>query len=84
MYKPLEKSHPDYLIQDAFKEHTQKWQPKPSQWCWCSIFGLIKIICEATENGNPCYLCWNPWKKLEQKLTNLEPFIGELPSHLKD
>lgn len=60
------------------------WQPKPGEWCWCSVFGLIKVVCKATENENPCYLCWNPWKKLEQKLTNLEPFIGELPSHLKD
>lgn len=63
---------------------TGLWQPEPSEWCWNSIFGLVKVICEATENENPCYLCWNPWKKLEQKLTNLEPFIGELPSHLKD
>jgi len=59
------------------------WQPKPGEWCWCSVFGLIKVVCKATENENPCYLCWNPWKKLEQKLTNLEPFIGELPSHLR-
>jgi len=65
-------------------EKAIKWQPKPSEWCWNSIFGLVKVICEATENENPFYLCWNPWKKLEQKLPNLEPFIGELPSHLKD
>ena len=60
------------------------WLPKPGEWCWCSIFGLVKVVCETTEIGKPCYLCWNPWKKIEQKLSNLEPFIGTLPAYLRD
>ena len=60
------------------------WLPKPGEWCWCSIFGLVKVVCETTETGKPCYLCWNPWKKIEQKLSNLEPFIGTLPTYLKN
>lgn len=62
----------------------EHWKPQSEEWCWNTVFGLVKVIGETTEAGKPCYLCWNPWKKLEQKLSNLEPFIGELPSHLKD
>lgn len=68
----------------SYQNEAIKWHPEPREWCWCPVFGLVKVLCETTENGNHCYLCWNPWKKAEQKLYNLEPFIGELPSYLKD
>ena len=60
-----------------------KWKPQPGEWCWSTIFGLIKIICETTDEERPCYLCWNPWKEVEQKISIIEPFIGELPTYLQ-
>lgn len=32
IYQSREKSHPDYLIQDVYKEYIQKWIPVPGDW----------------------------------------------------
>lgn len=59
-----------------------KWKPKQGEWGWNIVFGLVKIICKTgTEDY---YVCWNPWKKVEQTCTIEQPFIGQLPTHLKD
>lgn len=53
------------------------WTPEPGDWCWNSIFGLVKVLCETKTKGH--FICWNPWRKEEQTLRINEPFIGELP-----
>lgn len=64
--------------------HFEPWKPKPKDWCWSTVFGLVKVLGETIEAGKPCYLCWNPWQRVEQKLNNLEPFIGTLPTFLQE
>ena len=48
------------------------------KWCWNYVFGLVKVICKTKTEGY--FLCWNPWKRVEQTITIDEPFTGTLPT----
>ena len=56
----------------------KKWEPRADEWCWNYVFGLVKVICKTKTEGY--FLCWNPWKGVEQTITIDEPFTGTLPT----
>ena len=56
----------------------KKWEPRADEWCWNYVFGLVKVICKTKTEGY--FLCWNPWKRVEQTITIDEPFTGTLPT----
>ncbi len=80
VYRSLEKSHPDYLIQDCFKEYIEPWSPKEGDYCW---------FCEDPENFPigfilDRFLRMSKYNSFETKHSGeyydyCFPFTGELP-----
>ena len=63
------------------------WQPKEGEWCWEKDYGLSLVI-SNDENGINCIVCFCLTsvfgKEFTTTLKDCEPFIGELPSFLKE
>ena len=59
---------------NIYFENIEKWQPKEGEWCWS------KKRNELT--NNVCELIRFYWDNAN--IGDCEPFIGELPSFLKD
>ena len=56
------------------------WQPQESEWCWYG-FELVEVIDTATS----LKICRQQSDSYEEvSVTILEPFIGSLPSFIKD
>jgi hypothetical protein len=59
-----------------------KWQPEPNQWCWFwdSEDSMSSLLCQ--------FLRMNEYNLYQSKTgalrQNCAPFIGELPTHLKE
>jgi hypothetical protein len=61
-------------------EHFELWYPKVNEWCWYG-FELIEVI----DTTNPLKICRQQSDSYEEvSVTMLEPFIGNLPSFIKD
>jgi len=61
------------------------WQPKEGEWCWFYNTGEGKPFCGKfvtiiQKNNYTTYRAHNAWHECEY----CEPFIGELPSFLKE
>ena len=62
------------------KDEWKPWVPKINQWCWCG-FELVEVIDTATS----LKICRQQSDSYEEvSVTMLEPFIGSLPSFVKD
>ena len=77
---PALDSVPCQFSEDLCMLGLEKWEPQSDEWCWNYVFGLVKVICKTKTEGH--FLCWNPWKRVEQTITIDEPFIGTLPTKL--
>ena len=61
-------------------EHFELWEPKVGEWCWYG-FELIEVI----DTTNPLKICRQQSDSYEEVSgTMLEPFIGNLPSFIKE
>ena len=61
-------------------EEAELWEPKVGEWCWYG-FELIEVI----DTTNPLKICRQQSDSYEEVSgTMLEPFIGNLPSFIKD
>ena len=75
-----------YAANDEYIGHLSEctlWKPKSGEWCWNEFLGLCKYI--STDYSTK----WHnvlPYIELKssRQVQNLEPFIGELPTFLKD
>ena len=67
-----------YFIQDI-----EYWQPKQGEWCWyVASGGFVKCLEYITENKfDGCYLGGSDATCYIQ---DCEPFVGKLPSFLKE
>ena len=77
---PALDSVPCQFSEDLCMLGLEKWEPQSDEWCWNYVFGLVKVICKTKTEGY--FLCWNPWKRVEQTITIDESFIGTLPTKL--
>ena len=62
------------------------WQPKEGEWCWIGK-NLSKIVAHDRDGYFTCLTSngtYTAYMKLEYIYKIAEPFIGELPSFLKD
>ena len=62
------------------------WQPKEGEWCWVGK-NLSKIVAHDRDGYATCLNSngtYTTYMKLEYIYKIAEPFIGELPSFLKD
>lgn len=61
------------------------WQPKEGEWCWSKYDGLVQIL-KITDERYIVFPLSASEKDctIEYRLGGLEPFIGELPSFIKD
>ena len=75
---PALDSVPCQFSEDLCMLGLEKWEPQSDEWCWNYVFGLVKVICKTKTEGH--FLCWNPWKRVEQTITIDEPFTGTLPT----
>lgn len=62
------------------------WQPKEGEWCW---FGVLLVKVESISENPTIYTLYTKTSdgqehKMVETDCNLEPFIGELPSFIKD
>ena len=66
-------------------EEVKLWEPKEGEWCWSKYDGLVRVIQkEASTNS---YIVEPVALTIQRQLydiTGLEPFIGKLPSFLKE
>ena len=61
------------------------WEPKEGEWCWSKYDGLVRVIQKETPTNS--YIVEPVALTIQRQLydiTGLEPFIGELPTFLKD
>ena len=77
---PALDSVPCQFSEDLCMLGLEKWEPQSDEWCWNYVFGLVKVICKTKTEGY--FLCWNPWKRVEQTIAIDEPFTGTLPTKL--
>lgn len=61
------------------------WIPKEGEWCWSKYDGLVQIL-KITDERYIVFPLSTSEKDctIEYRLGGLEPFIGELPSFIKD
>lgn len=61
------------------------WQPTEGEWCWSKYDGLVQIL-KITDERYIVFPLSTSKKDctIEYRLGGLEPFIGELPSFIKD
>jgi len=68
-----------------YDEECKLWQPKEGEWCWFydSEYPLSYILCkfETFDNG---FWCRPNFSDTMERFNGCEPFIGELPSFLKE
>ena len=82
-----EVEHKEILLAHfRFGEETwSHWQPKVGEWCWFYNTGEGKPFCgkfvtAIQRNNSILYRAHNAWHECEY----CEPFIGELPSWIKE
>ncbi len=61
------------------------WRPDVGEWCWSKYDGLVQIL-KITDERYIVFPLSTSEKDctIEYRLGGLEPFIGELPSFIKD
>jgi len=64
--------------------YTELWKPKPKEYIWDCDFGLSIIINVTDSEGILCRACFDDRREFTAKLNEIEPFIGSLPSKLKE
>lgn len=74
-----------YIKDPKYLDGVELWQPTEGEWCWSKYDGLVNIL-SVTDGG---YLVFPLSSNrgdcaTEYKLGGLEPFIGQLPSWIKD
>ena len=91
MKRPIVQLQPNCIALTNPKEdgkHFIKWIPKPGEWCWFINKDRIPTISQFVEFHNDInkYFATYPNKpnSFGAYYTHCEPFIGELPSNLKD
>jgi len=79
-----EVKYKEILLGDfSFAEEKWKhWKPQEGEWCWYG-YELVQVI-DAYNLGNIKICRQNSSSYEEVKNIQLEPFIGELPSFIKD
>lgn len=62
------------------------WQPKPGEWCWFWDIDSNPTLCQYSKyiNGEYEALTINPKYKLQGLFGFCEPFIGIVPTNMKD
>lgn len=62
------------------------WKPKPREWCWFFNKDRTPVISQFVEIEDGKYFASYPNEpnQLGSWYSHCEPFIGELPTHLKD
>jgi hypothetical protein len=70
-----------YWSGSSFRAKIIPWQPTKGEWCWSHYEGLVQVKLQHEEGD---YKVWNPHTRMHTNIMSLEPFIGTLPSHLKD
>lgn len=66
----------------AFSTELKHWTPQPGEWCWFwDAHHTIPVIRRFKKEADSEY----PYKAIDDvSYENCEPFIGTLPTHLKD
>ena len=65
-------------------ESLEHWQPQEGEYIFDKDFGLAIVISNTEENGIECRECFNSKQLFTTPLKDCEPFIGKLPSYIKD
>ena len=56
------------------------WKPESTKWCWSELYGLVKVLQKNTTGDYRCAT----FSGSESNITTLEPFVGTLPTYVKD
>ena len=86
-FKPGDRVHIPYLNTEPAQYRSdlchlglELWQPKPDEWCWFwdeqYTTAILAKFLEKTDKGH--------FEHHGNSFEYCEPFIGTLPSHLKD
>ena len=73
-------TNPEDYIERPIYEH---WQPKEGEWCWFIDNGVPKEYIQLRQFESMDGMFFKPYGAL-RGYANCEPFIGELPSFIKD
>lgn len=62
------------------------WKPKEGEWCWSKYDGLVKVLKITQYDDYTEYEVQNPFRRATEDyiISGLEPFIGTLPTFIKD
>ena len=73
-------------INVVFKNEIELWQPEIGEWCWFWEIDSNPKLCQYSKyiNGEYEALSIDPYYELEGHFGFCEPFIGELPSFIKE
>ena len=68
-----------------FVKDSKLWEPKVGQWCWSYDFGFVQYLGKDDDDQyHNIRLHWSSIVSILHNLSNLEPFIGTLPTFIKD
>ena len=60
------------------------WKPKVGEYIWDYEFGLAVVEDVSDDEDILCKECYNHKQRFKESLKNIQPFIGNLPTNLKD
>ena len=89
--RPIVQLQPNCIALTNYDEngkHYEKWTPEPGEWCWFFNKDRIPTISQFVEfhkDINKYFATYpNKQKSFGAYYAHCEPFVGELPSSLKD
>jgi len=75
LYKFGAEYHPSYI--------KELWQPEVGEYIWTKTFGIQKV--HSVDNNEVALVLFHDDSNLGyEHISKIEPFIGELPSFIKD
>lgn len=83
-FKQVTQRDTEIFDDEQFSELFKLWQPQEDEWCWDKKYGFIKILGFYNDSNKEYYSKLINSNVVQiTHLTNLEPFIGQLPSWVK-
>lgn len=74
-----------YLVKQLYRNSVELWQPAKGEWCWFdTTSNTLPFIAKYGEFNNEEYFIDNSTFIKKHNIKTIEPFIGELPSFIKD
>ena len=69
-----------WLLQNKFK----LWQPQPGEYIFDEQYGLAKVVSNTTDEGIEARCCFGDKFLFTPNYKEIQPFIGKLPTFLKN